>query len=306
MIQPHVVGIDIASKEHVAFSEPAQWQKIANNKTEIKKFLKALPKESILALEATGGYGLLLAELACKAGFTVFMLAPGRVKNYCKSSPSRGKTDKLDARDIASYARAFASRLKPYQPLPTFERKLRTLYRKKEKLTDKLASLRIQLKSLGDSPTEVKRTLNGLVLRIGKLHTQIQEMLKEATDAKVLQTIPCVKDNLVAAVLPVLRTIPFKDKYALDSYAGIDLIPNESGKFKGKRHISHQGDAHIRRAVFLAGFAGARSKTWKPYYQQLRKEKKLLPVQAINALGRKILHTVYGVYKSQKPFQGLT
>lgn len=305
MLQPFYVGIDVASEHHVGFREDGQWLKLKNNKTEIKKCLKELPAGSVIGVEATGGYGLLLAEMACKAGFTVFMLVPGRVKNFCKSSPSRGKSDKMDARDITDYIKTFAHRLKPYQPLPEFERKLRTLTRKKEALADKLASVRLQLRSLGDSPKEIEKTLKGLAERIAKLQKEIRAMLETAEDAKVLFTIPCVKDNLAAVLLPALRTIPFKNKYSLDSYAGIDLKPNESGKFKGTRSISHQGDPHIRRAVYLAGFAGTNSKIWKPYYQKLRNEKKLKPVEAINALGRKILHTTYGVYKSQIAFAAL-
>lgn len=304
--QPFYTGIDIASKKHVAYNDRDEWVELANNKTGIGEFLGGIPEGSTIALESTGGYGLLLAEMACQAGFTVFMLIPGRVRHFCLSSPSRGKTDKIDAQDIADYARTFARRLKPYQPLPVFERKLRTLVRKKEALTDKLASIRMQLRSLGDTPAQIKQTLKGLTDRVEKLSVEIQAMLDSADDAKVLFGISCVKSNLVAAVLPALRTIPFKNKYSLDSYAGIDLKPNESGKFKGKRHISHEGDAHIRRAVYMAGFSAIHSKAWKPYYQALREDKKLLPVQAINAMGRKILHVVFGVYKAQQEFVAQT
>ena len=301
-----IVGVDVASKELVAYREDGAWVTVPNQKREISGFLKDLPKGAIVALEATGGYGHLLAELACKKGFTVYMLQPGKVKHFCNSSPSRGKTDKLDARDIAEYVRTFETRLHPYTLLPKFEARLRKLCRTKEALADKLASLRLQLRSLGDKPQEIKKTLAGLEKRVVGLNADINTMLASAEDAKVLFKIPGVKANLIGAVLPALRTIKFKNKYALDSYAGIDLKPNESGKFKGKRRISHQGDPHLRRAVYMAGFAGTTSKVWKPYYQELIKQKKLAPIAAINALGRKILHTVFGVFRSQTEFELLT
>ena len=149
-----IVGVDVASKELVAYREDGAWVTVPNQKRDIGALLKDLPKGAIVALEATGGYGHLLAELACKKGFTVY--------------------------------------------------------------------------------------------------------------------------------------------------------PNESGKFKGKRRISHQGDPHLRRAVYMAGLAGTVSKVWKPYYQELIKQKKLAPIAAINALGRKILHTVFGVFRSQTEFELLT
>jgi transposase len=297
-----IEGVDVASQTLVCFSDEMQWREIPNDKTGIKAYLGTLPKPTIIAIESTGGYGLLLASMAHKKGFTVYMLQPSRVKNYCKSSPSRGKSDKHDARDIASYVRAFESRLHPFVPLPSFETKLRKLSRKKEALSDHVTSIRLMLRSIGDRPAEIERCLSKLQSRIKKLQAEIDQMLSQAKDAEVLFQIPAVKANLIAAALPALRTIPFKGKYAFDSYAGIELRMSDSGKMKSRRYISHEGDAHLRRAVYLAGMAGATCKVWKPYYERLKQETKLCPVAAINALGRKILHTVYGVYKSQKPF----
>ena len=297
-----ILGVDVASEELVAYKEDSLWKKMANEKTCVLALLKELPKDTIIALEATGGYGHLLAELAHKQGFVVYMLQPGKVKNYCKSSPSRGKSDKNDARDIASYVAAFHSRLHPWSPLPQFETQLRKLYRKREGIADHLASLRKQLRSLGDTPAQVSKTLQKLAERVDELTEEIEKMLATDPDSRLLAKIPAVKTNLIAASLPVLRVIPFKDKYALDSYAGIDLKMNESGKFKGKRRMSHEGDSHLRRAVYMAGLCGTTCKVWRPYYERLINDKKLPKVAAINALGRKILHTVFGVYHTKTEF----
>lgn len=297
-----IVGVDVASKELVCYNEQFQWKTVANAKASIAAFLRGLTKDTVVALEATGGYGHLLASMAHKRGHLVYMLMPSKVKDFCKSSPSRGKSDKHDARDIASYVVNFESRLHPYSPLPAFEAKLKKLYRKREAITDHLASLRLMLKALGDSKSQIDSTLKKLKERVEKLSKEINEMLVQADDAQVLFSIPGVKANLIAAVLPALRSIPFKSKYALDSYAGIDLKMNESGKFKGRRYISHEGDSHIRRAVYLAGLSGITCKAWKPYYRNLIDDKKLKPIQAINALGRKMLHTLFGVYKTQTEF----
>ena len=301
-----IFAFDVASQELQGYELAEGWFKVVNDKLGVKAFLKELPKDAIIVLEATGGYGLLLAEMACKMGFTVYMVQPAKVKNFCKSSPNRGKTDKFDAQDIAAYLVAFIDRLHPYTPLPPFEARLRKLYRTKEAITDHIATLRTQLRSLGDSTAEIGKALKGLSDRVGKIDKQIAAMLEQAKDAEVLFGIPAVKANMVAAVLPALRTIPFKSKYALDSYAGVDPKPNESGKFKGRRRLSHEGDPHLRRAIYMAGLSATRCKEWRDYYQALKAEKKLAPVEAINVMGRKILHTIYGVYRSQTKFQSST
>lgn len=304
MIQQNYIGVDIASKSHVAYDrQKQQIVEVLNTAAGIKKYLKSLKQPYIIGLEATGKYGHLFARLAFEAGHCIYMLQPGKIKNFRKSGPDRGKTDEIDAKVIANYVEAFQANLHPYQPLPEFEVKLRKLTRTKAALTDKVASIRLMLRDLGDEKRHIEKAVHGLVEKIKELDKGIKELLASDEKAQVLYSIPGVSHNLISAVLPALRTISFKSKYALDSYAGIDLVPNESGKFKGKRRISKQGDKLLRRAVYLTGFCGANSKVWKPYYQNLIENKKLKPVQAINALGRKVLHTVYGVYKTQTPFK---
>lgn len=255
-------GIDMASKSFVAHNLDkglTDWQNQAGS---IRKFLKGLPAGATIALESTGGYGKLLAEMACEAGFTVYMVQPAKIKRFREAGPDKGKSDKIDAMAISHYIETYHQRLHPYSPLPTFEARLRRLARTRDGIVRKLASLRKQLASLGDSPQAIKRTVAGLAQRVDELTKEIEGMLAEAPDAKLLATIPGVKTCMISAVLPILRTIPFKDKYALDSFAGMDLRVNESGKFKGKRRMSKQGDKHLRRAAFMAALAGTRSKAW--------------------------------------------
>jgi transposase len=297
-------GIDIASKSFVSFNEDQGFTTWENATQSVNLFLKRLPQGAMLAIESTGGYSKLLANRAYEAGFTVYIVQPAKVKRFREGAPDvRGKSDRIDARAIYDYVLFYKKRLHAYQPLPKFEAQLRRLARIRDALSRKLASLRTQLRGLGDSPKEIEATLAGLRRRVEVLTKQTQDLIASAADAKVLSTIPCVKTALIAAVLPALRTIPFKSKYSLDNYAGIDLKPNESGKFKGRNRMSKEGDRHLRRAVFMAGLSGTRAKVWKPYYDKLVNEKKLEKVEAINVLGRKILHTAFGVYRSQARFQ---
>jgi transposase len=276
--------------------------KVANKAADIRKFLKGIPKGSVIAVEATGGYGHLLANEAYKAGMTVYLVQPGKVKKFRESSPARGKTDKLDAIAIREYILAYHHRLHPYTPLPEFEAKLRKLARTRGALVEKLASIRKQLRSLGDAEKDVSKVLKGLEDRIEDLDEVIAALLKQDKDVELLLSVPGVGPCFVSAVLPALRTIQFKSKHSLDSYFGIDLIPNESGPRKGRKRMSKQGDKYARHLVYMAGFSGANAKVWKPYYQALLEETRLQKIQAMNALGRKILHTAYGVYTTKTKF----
>ena len=63
-----ILGVDVASQELVCYQEESLWKTVGNNKASISAFLKELPKETIIALEATGGYGHLLAEFHIREG----------------------------------------------------------------------------------------------------------------------------------------------------------------------------------------------------------------------------------------------
>lgn len=66
--------------------------------------------------------------------------------------------------------------------------------------------------------------------------------------------------------------------------------------------MSKEGDKRMRKAIFMCAMSAVRSKVWRNYYLMLIEVKKLTRIQALNALGRKILHTIYGVYRSKTAF----
>lgn len=297
-----IYGIDIASEAFVVYNEDRGCFDCVNKMKPIAAFLKTIPEGAIIALEATGGYGKLLADTAVEKGFTVYMLQPVRIKRFRQAGPERSKNDKADALEIHEYVAAFGRRLHPYQPLPEFEAKLRKLTRVRDGLVSKISSIRLLLGSLGEDRKSVDKLLSGLVRKAEELMDEIEGMISKAEDAKVLTSITGVGPCTIAALLPILRTIPFKGKYSLDKFVGMDLVMNESGKFKGKRRISKQGDKRVRKALYMAAMSAATSKVWKPYYEWMIETKKLKKIPALVALARKILHTIYGVYRTQKAF----
>lgn len=59
-----------------------------------------------MCLEATGVYGLEVAQYLDEKGYWVSVVNPTRVKGFAESQMRRSKTDKLDAAVIASFCRA--------------------------------------------------------------------------------------------------------------------------------------------------------------------------------------------------------
>lgn len=299
-------GIDIAMKTFVAFNLDAGKLKVDNQASSIEAYLESLPKGAILAIESTGGYGKLLADMAVEAGFTVYILRPDKVKKHRQAGPYRSKTDDIDAKVIRDYVSTYVRDLHPYQPMPALEAKIRQLSRTRDKIVQKMSDLRKALRSLGDSKKDVDATLAPLSASVKRIEKQLAELIEQAPDAKVLYSIPSIKLIATAAVLPAIRTIKFKSKHALVSFFGMDLTADESGEKIGRRHMSKQGDNKARKALYLAAVSASRSKAFGPYYKMLREEKRLTTTEALNALARKLLHIIYGVYYSQTLFKAPT
>lgn len=99
-----IMGVDVAKNELVIYhAELDLLETIANNKAAIKKWLKALPGNVAIAIEATNIYHLEFADLAHEAGCVIYMVGGYELSHYRKSVKVRAKTDALDAQLLARY-----------------------------------------------------------------------------------------------------------------------------------------------------------------------------------------------------------
>jgi len=104
---------------------------IANTAEAIDSWLKTLPGESYIGLEATGVYHQLLAERAVSRGKVVYLLNPRDMRHYALGLGRRGKTDRVDAQMIRRFITAERCHLRPYQPASATQRQLALLQRRR-------------------------------------------------------------------------------------------------------------------------------------------------------------------------------
>ena len=87
--------------------------------------------------------------------------------------------------------------------------------------------------------------------------------------------------------------------------SGLDPVHQDSGTSVHKpAHISRAGSRHLRRALYMPALAAVRyDPHLKAFYEALlaRHKSKL---QALMAVARKLLHAIYGIFKSCTPYDG--
>lgn len=83
--------------------------------------------------------------------------------------------------------------------------------------------------------------------------------------------------------------------------AGLAPFNNDSGKFRGQRHI-RGGRRRVRRALYVAAVTAARKdKHFKDFYQRVLKKSGHVKI-ALIAVARKLLVALNAMMKSGKPF----
>lgn len=301
-----LVGIDVA-KDHldIAYSvDDRKATRIANNKTEIKKWLKGLPTGVALILENTGEYHDLLVHQAFEAGCLIFLVNPTQVFNYRRAAGTRAKTDLIDSYLLVEFGQDQWSHLRPYVPVSQAHLVLTKLSRQRSKITACRSALKKSIRlpqdiGLGPDVLKAHKVLQDAIEEAFKkilaiLEAQIMAVIK--ADQKLhksfkhLLSIPGFGINVSATSLAALGRGTFSDSNAFVGYTGLDPVACDSGRKVGDRHLSKKGDPHLRQMYYLAASAATTAikmdEQWKKLYDKYLE--RWAPTQALCILARRM------------------
>jgi len=299
--------VDVAKDEVViAVHGRSGIRGVPNERKAIDSWLQTLPKGSIVAMESTGIYHQLLAERAHAAAMKVYVLNARDVYFYAKAMGARGKTDRVDAGLIARYAAEHHAKLHLWQPGAAAHRQVEELLRQRATLVTKRESVRQAFKRDRDLANEVKQLDEAFEQILIAIDARVDKLIGAdsalATGRKRISSVTGFGPQGSALLAVLLARIPFANADALIAYAGIDPRPNDSGTKRGKRTLSKRGPAHLRRQLYLSGFAASHSKALKPLYQALR-AKGFATTEAFVILGRKLLRAAYAIWKTGEQWE---
>ena len=295
-------GADVAKDELVvAMHDHSHVRAVANERKAIDTWLGAMPKGSVVAMESTGIYHRLLAQLAHDAGMQVYVLNARDVHFYAKALGARGKTDRVDAALIARYAAEHHAKLHAWQPGDPAQRRVEELLDRRATLTTKRESVRQAFKDDRDLASELKQLDQSFDRVLAAIDGKVDELIAAdtvlATGRKRIASVTGFGPQGSALLTVLFARIPFANVDAVVAYSGLDPRPNDSGKKRGTRQLSKRGPAQLRRQLYLSGFAASHSKALKPLYQALR-AKGFATTEAFVILGRKLLRAAFAVWKT--------
>lgn len=305
--RPFNVGADVAKDEIVVACAEQSFtpRKIANTGTALRAWLKTLPAGTRIGMESTGTFHDLLAELAHKLGFTVYVLNPKDVRHYAKGIGQRGKTDRVDAQLIARFVANEHTGLHSFVPPTAQQRQLDRLLKRRTKLTRIRGALKQSLRGLtgfsADLNSLVAR-LDALIKRIDAKVTTLIEASPQGKEACVrLQGIPGVGPVVGSGVLNSLQRVPFSSADAFVAFCGWDPRPDDSGRKSGRRRLSKRGSSQLRYLLYNAAMAASRTKAWRPLYERSL-AKGLSRIEAMVILARQIARTAWSIHTHKTQF----
>lgn len=300
------IGVDVGAAQLLVAPGPdAPTRTVPNTAPAISAWLQELPPGACVAMESTGRYHGLLAQLAYARGLQVYVLNARDVFFYARSLGVRGKTDRVDAQLIARYLVQHRDRLHHWEPGNEVQQQLHLLCLRRASLAHQCASLRqtvTDLKLPGNELEALGRAFKALLQAIDR---QMQHLVVQdpelAERCARLRTIIGIGPQGSVVLGTLLSRMRFANADALVAFCGLDPRPNDSGARHGRRRLTKRGPPLLRRLAYLAGMTASHSKALKPLYEAIR-ARGFATTEACLILGRKLLRVAFALWNSGEPF----
>lgn len=309
----HTLGVDVGKHELViAYNDKRQTWTLPNSDDGLQRLLTWLSRAEIppsrIVAEATGGYEERLHETLVEAGWPITVVNPRWVRDFARARGWLAKTDRLDARVLADYARVMADELTTTPCCEPTRRSLDELLRHREQVVAEITARRQQLQGYRD-PVLRRRA----VADLERLQAEARELAREiaararhsqatADSYARLLSVPGVGPLTAAKLLARMPELGCLRRTEAARLAGLAPISRDSGTLKGQRRIGG-GRIELRAGLYMAALQAKRANPQlKAFYDRLLANGKPQKL-ALTAVMRKLLVILNALERDQTPWQ---
>lgn len=300
------VGIDVSSQtlEVAVSTRGANWQ-ASNDASGIEQLVQHLLSlgPTLIVLEATGGYEFEAACALQAAGLSVAVVNPRMARDFARSMGALAKTDALDARMLAAFARVLdqhPQRERFIKPLADAQlQRLQALVLRRRQLVQMITSERQRLRlAHAAARPSIERVVDFLQRELSDSDTEVAAHVQQhhAALAQALRSVPGIGAASVAVLLAELPELGKLDRRRIAALVGVAPLNRDSGLMRGQRTI-WGGRAEVRSTLYMATLTAVRhNPVLRDYYQRLILAGKRKKVALVAAM-RKLLTIINAIAK---------
>lgn len=288
------LGFDIA-KETITVSDGRTVQVIDNRRAAIRRFLRNCNADFAVC-EPTGGYETVLLEECLRLALPAHRVDTRKLKAFIRSRGQLGKSDAIDARELAAYGlERWASLALWHAPDPC-QARLKALVRRRDDLVATKVAEQNRAKAPGASALAATfKAVLAVIERQIKLVDQAIQALMRTGPLKckrdVATAMTGIGEATAAALIAALPELGQMDRKQAAALAGLAPHPNESGKKIGYRKM-RGGRSAVKTILFMPAMQAACGRgEFAAFYKRLITTGKK-PMLALAAVMRKIVVTL--------------
>jgi transposase len=259
---------------------------------------------ALIVLEATGGYEFEVACALQAAGLAVAVVNPRQARDFARAMGALAKTDSLDARMLAEFARVLhqhPQRERFVKPLADAQlQQLQALVLRRRQLVQIYVSERQRLRmSHASVRSSIEATAAFVRAQIDDIERSCAAHVQghHAALAQALSSVTGIGPATTATLLAELPELGKLCRRRIAALVGVAPLNRDSGLMRGQRAI-WGGRADVRRALYMATLVAVRrSPVFRAFYERLLalgKPKKV----ALVATMRKLLTVLNAIAKS--------
>jgi transposase len=308
MAEQVVVGIDVSkAKLDLAILPSGEQFTVSNDRHGIDRLLQRLRPlaPSRVVLEATGKLERLAASELAAAGLAVAVVNAGQVRHYAKARGKKAKTDPIDARLIAEFARD----LEPeFHPLPDAETQaLAALCQRRHQLLEmqQMENNRLE-RAEAATRKSIKAVLRTLQRELEQVEEDTDRSIRNSpiwqAKRELLTSMKGIGETSCSALLAWLPELGQISRQKICALVGVAPYDDDSGEWHGRRHVAG-GRAAVRRVLYMATLSAVRhNPVLHVYYQRLR-DRGVEPKSALIAALRKMLTILNAMVRDNTPWR---
>lgn len=303
-----IAGIDVSKDRlDVALRPSGQVFSVARSAAGLDALILRLREAAveIVALEATGGYEVIVTAALAAAGLPVVVVNPAQVRAFAKALGQRAKTDPIDAAVIAHFAEATKPEVRPLPDAAT--QLLADLVQRRRQIIEMIGAEEQRRKR---APVHLQKRIVRLVAALQKELTSVDGDIDDMVRGSpvwrekedLLTSVPGIGPTIARTLVAELPELGHLDRKQIAALAGLAPYTRQSGAWRGKSMIGG-GRTAVRTALFMGAMVAKRhNPVLRTFFDKLVATGKPKMV-ALIAVARKLLVIANAILRDKTPWQ---